>query len=102
MGISVDLRDKDLLAACPECMTELFVDGGKVLAVSTPWGKEFDEAWFAGLQDNVIKVLRSKVQDSGFGCEDAIEDGEGGEEEVAQTSHCVCGLVGEKLYLNNY
>lgn len=102
MGISVDLRDIHLLAVCPKCMAELFVDGCKVLAVPTPWSKEFDKTWFAGLQDNIIKVLRSKVQDGGFGCEDAIEDGEGGEEKVAQASHCVCGVVGEKLCPNNY
>jgi len=63
--IRIDFGNADLVSSVLEDSGELFVNGGKVLAVTAPWSKEFYEGRLARLEDDVIEVGGFKVDDGG-------------------------------------
>ena len=63
MVIRIDLCNADLVAGVLEDGGEFFVDGGEVLAVAAPRGKELYEGGLAGLEDNIIEVGGVEVND---------------------------------------
>ena len=54
--ISVYFGDRDLVPGVSEIGSKLLEDRSKVLAVATPWRKEFNKSGLGGGEDDLIKV----------------------------------------------
>jgi hypothetical protein len=55
LTIRIDLRNCELVLCEREVLGELLVDGSKILAVTAPWCKEFDEGGLA-VQGELVEV----------------------------------------------
>lgn len=59
-----------------EGVGEFFIDRSKVFVMVILWGEEFDEGGFFGFEDDFVEVVRDKVEDGRFGCDNSCEVGE--------------------------
>ena len=63
MLIGVDFCNGNFISSVREGGSELLIDGSKVLAVTAPRSKEFNERRFGGGEDNLVEVGRDKIED---------------------------------------
>jgi hypothetical protein len=63
VGIGIDFGNGDFVGGVLERTGELFVDGRESLAVAAPGGEELDERGFAGVEDDIVEVVREEVFD---------------------------------------
>ena len=87
MLVGIDLTDDDFAtvrsasaaASGSKSLTELLVDGCKILAVAAPGRVELYEGGFAGFKDEPVEVFGNEIEDGGGRGSVGGEDGEGGE-----------------------
>ena len=88
VGVGVDFGDGDFVAVL-ESVGELLVDGREGLAVAAPGREELDQGRLAGVEDDVVEVVREEVLDGGRG--GGAGDGEGRGDELGDADH-FCGV----------
>lgn len=90
VGVGVDFGDGDLVGLRLEGRGQLLVDGREGLAVAAPGREELDERGLAGVEDDVVEVVREEVLDGGRGR--GAGDGEGRGDELRDADH-FCGVL---------
>ena len=78
-----------------ETSREFFPNGGKVLAMATPWRKELHQSWFICFQNDIVEVGWDEVKNGGCGLSRA-EKREGRKNEAENWRHFGV-LVAERL-----
>ena len=63
--VGVDFPNRNFIRGGSERLSELLIDRGEILAVTTPRGKEFHQGWFARVENYIVEVRRDKVEDFG-------------------------------------